>query len=567
VTIETDQEPSRADAAYAPRSWKREESTAELAAFEMESGWATSQRAFAREHEVPRTTLQHWMERKAMVDASPAEIGFFESPEGLAFLHRLLVSLHFVFGFLGPSGLRLIMQVIELSKLRPFVANSFGSHQKAAVGMEKAICAFGDEERERLADKMEPKDITACQDETFHPAPCLVAIEPVSNFILLESYAEGRDAATWNEKFSGALSGLPVRVIQSTSDEGKGLLSHVRTGLGAHHSPDLFHGQQELSRATSVALAGQVRQAQQKVEYTAASVIRAAEQARIWDESAHGPGRPPNFEQRVVEAEAALHAAQAEREVAKARQERAHQAIRGIGQDYHPVDLKTGEPRSPAQVTEALEQHFAAIATVADEASLPDRCLQGIRKAHRLLPLFTSTLAFFDSEVRTRIGNLGLRPEVTDAIEKHLVPAAYLERAAPKARPADARPPLRALAVRLRELPHVTATLATLDSDQRASVERVASECADLFQRSSSCVEGRNGQLSLQHHGMHRISASRLQALTVVHNFFLRRPDGTTAAERFFGAKPKDLFEHLLLALPKPARPAASRSPTPAVVN
>ncbi len=567
MTKQTDQEPSRADVDYSRRSWKREESTAELAAFEMESGWATSQRAFAREHEVPRTTLQHWMGRKAMLDASPAEIGFFESPEGLACLHRLLVALHFVFGFLGPSGLRLIMQVIELSKLRPFVANSFGSHQKAAVGMEKAIGRFGDEERERLAEKMPPKDITACQDETFHPAPCLVAMEPVSNFILLESYAEGRDAATWNEKLQGALCGLPVRVIQSTSDEGKGLLAHVRTGLGAHHSPDLFHCQQELARATSVALAGQVRQAEQTVADAAASVIRTAEQARSFAESAHGPGRPPNFEQRVVAAEAALCAAQAEREVAEARQERAHQAIRGIGQDYHPVDLKTGEPRSPAQVTEALEQHFAAIATIADEVSLPERCLQGIRKAHRLLPLFTSTLAFFHEQVRARIGNLGLGPDVADVVEKHLIPAAYVERATPKARPADARPPLRALAARLRDLPSVSAMLATLLPQQRASIERVAAECADLFQRSSSCVEGRNGQLSLQHHGMHRISPARLQALTVVHNFFLRRPDGTTAAERFFGAKPKDLFDHLLLTLPKPARPAATRSPTADAVN
>jgi hypothetical protein len=567
VTKQTDQEPSRAGAAYPSRSWKREESTAELAAFEMESSWATSQRTFSREHKVPRTTLQYWMERKAMLDASPAEIGFFESPAGLLCLHRLLSALHFVFGFLGPSGLRMIMQVVELSRLRPFVANSFGSHQKLAVGMEKQICTYGVQEQQRLAQQMPPKDITACQDETFHPAPCLVAIEPVSNFILLETYAKGRDAATWNEKFKAALCGLRVRVIQSTSDEGKGLLAHVRSGLGAHHSPDLFHGQQELSRATSIALAGQVRQAEQKAEDAAARVARAAEQARAWAQSSHGPGRPPNFEQRAVEAAATLDSAAADLEATRVRQERAHQAIRGIGQAYHPVDLKTGEPRSPAQVTQALEQHFATIATIANEAALPERCQQGIRKAHRLLPLFTSTLAFFHTEVRTRMGSLGLRPDIAEAVEKHLVAAAYLERAAPKARPADTRAPLRELAVGLRDHPQLVGALAALDSEVRARVERVASECADLFQRSSSCVEGRNGQLSLQHHGLHRISASRLQALTVVHNFFLRRPDGTTAAERFFGAKPADLFDRLLLRLPKPARPAASRSPTARMVN
>jgi hypothetical protein len=339
VKTQPDQEPSRADAGYQSRSWNRKESTAELAAFEMESGLATSQRQFSREHEVARTTLQYWIERKAMVDASPDWIAFFESPAGLECLHRLLVALHFVFGFLGPSGLRLTMQTIELAGLRPFVANSFGSHQKLAVEMEKEICAFGVEQRGKLAGQMQPKDITACQDETFHPAPCLVAIEPVSNFILLETYAEGRDAATWNEKIHGVLSDLPVRVIQSTSDEGKGLLAHVRTGLGAHHSPDLFHGQQELSRATSVALAGQVRQAEQKAADAVATVARAAEQARSWAESAHGPGRPPNLEQRTVEAEASRRAAQEELEAARAsaptgnRATRAEMWLHGGGPD------------------------------------------------------------------------------------------------------------------------------------------------------------------------------------------------------------------------------------------
>ena len=36
-----------------------------------------------------------------------------------------------------------------------------------------------------------------------------------------------------------------MAVIQSTSDEGKGLLAHVQEGLTAHHSPDLFHLQRE----------------------------------------------------------------------------------------------------------------------------------------------------------------------------------------------------------------------------------------------------------------------------------------------------------------------------------
>ena len=51
------------------------------------------------------------------------------------------------------------------------------------------------------------------------------------------------------------------------------------------------------------------------------------------------------------------------------------------------------------------------------------------------------------------------------------------------------------------------------------------------------------------------IFTSRLCALTVIHNYLLRRSDGTTAAQRFFGACPADLFTTLCARIPPPTRP------------
>ena len=78
--------------------------------------------------------------------------------------------------------------------------------------------------------------------------------------------------------------------------------------------------------------------------------------------------------------------------------------------------------------------------------------------------------------------------------------------------------------------------------------------CVDLFVRTSSNVEGRNGQLSLHHHHTHRLTPDLLKALTVIHNDVLTRPDGTTAAERFTGQKHDDLVAHLVALTPQPAR-------------
>jgi|GEM_PF-5026954 len=60
--------------------------------------------------------------------------------------------------------------------------------------------------------------------------PCLVGIEA--------------HTAIWNADLKKALEGLNVQIVQSTSDEAKGILAHVREKLGAHHSPNLFHLQQ-----------------------------------------------------------------------------------------------------------------------------------------------------------------------------------------------------------------------------------------------------------------------------------------------------------------------------------
>ena len=82
---------------------------------------------------------------------------------------------------------------------------------------------------------------------------------------------------------------------------------------------------------------------------------------------------------------------------------------------------------------------------------------------------------------------------------------------------------------------------------------------AEVFQRSSSTVEGRNRYLSLRLYLLRGLAYPRKRAcLTAGHNFFLTRADGTTAAERFFGQKPRCMFAVILASVelpPVPLRP------------
>jgi len=45
----------------------------------------------------------------------------------------------------------------------------------------------------------------------------------------------------------------------------------------------------------------------------------------------------------------------------------------------------------------------------------------------------------------------------------------------------------------------------------------------------------------------------------VIHNYHIKREDGTTAGERFFGSKPDDLFGYMLDKVPMLKRPRARR--------
>lgn len=73
-----------------------------------------------------------------------------------------------------------------------------------------------------------------------------------------------------------------------------------------------------------------------------------------------------------------------------------------------------------------------------------------------------------------------------------------------------------------------------------------AQQQCGYFQRTSSAIEGRNGALSRLHHASRGFSPERLNALTIIHNFDVRRADGTTPAERLFEQKFPPLFEWLV---------------------
>ena len=497
-----------------------------------------SQRVAAKVLKIPRSTFQDWNAARAREDELDR---FFRSPVGTEALHRIVAAAHFVIQFRN-CGSRGLQEFLKLSQLGEWVAHSTGTVHNFASRFETEIVAFGHEQRQILAEGMPKRKIALSEDETFHMGrPCLVAIELLSNYILVEEYAEQRRAEDWNLAVNKALKGLNVDILSSTIDGGTALLAHVKKELKVDHAPDLFHVQQDLSRATAGPLKAQEREMEKELEKEQKKLIRVIEK--------HGESS-----QAAQEAEKVRNLREYGLGQRKTRREEVKASIKGVGQDYHPIDLATGEWQSSEAVKIKLETRIEKIEIAARETELADGCLKKIAKAKEQLASMISYLAYFFLLLKRFFEEQNLPPEIEQYFREVLLPLAYLEwvlKKTPSKERKALEPVLEKLRAKAREGP--------LQEKERGELQKQAAEVARWFQRSSSCVEGRNGVLDMKHHGAHRLSPRRLSALTAVHNFHVRRADGTTPGERFFQKNHDELFETVLSRMPMLGRPRKRR--------
>ena len=542
------------DVAIGKDKWERADAVKLVSDFET---WnqTISQRDFAEMADVPRSTLRYWLARKNSIDAHPVLIEFFENPVGIAFLHRLVTAAHFSFTKDGTASIHNVSNFLEESGLSAFVASSYSSQRRVSKQLDDNIIQFGKIENERLGQQMPGKKITLCEDETFHPEICLVAIEPVSNFILVEKYAMDRKTKTWDEAVCDGLENLPVEVIQVASDEGRSLISHALKGLKVHHSPDCFHVIYEIGRGTCGALMSKIRKAEKEHENAIKQTLKIENEKEKFDDAEKRPrGRRPHFEERIEQAKQKEQQAKDDLDQARLNQETVRNAKAEIGRVYHPYDLKTGKRQDSDTVSELLSDCFDEIhkATI----DLSDRCKDRVNKAQRVVGGMVATIAFFFQMIDIYLDNIQLSDRDRYLMHNYLIPGHYLKLAASKERDIDRKADLFEKAKELLSIIDELENLGEVSCDcKMEKLEKAARDCAQIFQRSSSCVEGRNAQLALRHQGIHQLSNRHLQALTVMHNYYIRRRDGTTAAERLFEAKPNDLFEFLLDRMNYPARP------------
>lgn len=485
--------------------------------------------------EVPNSTMRSWkIQQRSYEEMALYE--FFSTPHGAHFLERLVTGAIFTIEY-GPRGIRGTQQYLRLIGVDQYVSTSTGALHAYSKRIEQQLIAFGATEQKRLAKRMKERKITIVLDEMFRSKnPCLVAIEAVSNFILLEKFTKDRTAETWKNEVNASLDGLPVKVGQVVSDLCGAITSYAKE-VGAQHSPDLFHSLYELSKATAAPLSSQENAFEKAVAKAESGLKKAIKKHGEASKQAEEAASEHNL--RVYGLE--------ER---KKRRERVKECKKVLGTIYHPVDIQNGQIQTEDAVKEKINEQLKTIKQAAREAGLSRSCMDRIAKAGRAFDAMMNFLKAFFIMFGLHIDALNLPKDQKRFFLNVVFPLVYLKMILKRQGKKEKERLSKLIAnleIKIREGPW--------PNELKESWMQMAKELAELFQRSSSCVEGRNGMLSLLHHCSHRLSESRLKALSVVHNYHIIRPDSTTAAERFFGEKHGNLFESLVANVRLPGRP------------
>lgn len=497
---------------------------------------------------VPNSSMQTWREKESLTDTYEDKISEFVSTiEGQMFIDRIVKASMFN-NKCGSSGILGVQQFLRHSGLHKWIASSTGTLQVFWERVETSIIVFGDEQEKELAQKMKTRKISVTLDEMFrHGDPCLVAIATVSNYILFSKFTENRKAETWKKELKQNITEKFSVTIGQVQSDLCGTIRSVTESEGAIHSPDTFHGMYEFSKATSAAMSSQ-----EKSTETALSKIEEA----IKKQEAQ-PIRIDSIEkekkkEKMIELKKKSNDLTLIHEERKNRGEETQKARKELGQIYHPINLKTGKIQSTTVVKKKIEEQIDTIKANAEDAGLANSSLEKIEKGRRAFHLMEEYLKKFFIFFIALMKNAKLSLEQRVFFKEVVFPLSYFKMIVRRL-PKKEREQLKLLILGLEKKFEVS----LLQEEIKKMLMELGKEAAENFQRSSSCVEGRNGNLSLLLHRFHRLSERTLRALNIVHNFTVRRRDSSrsTAAERFFEAVHDDLFEYLVEHVRSPGRP------------
>jgi Family of unknown function (DUF6399) len=468
----------------------------------------------------------------------------WETEAGEAWLRLLTFAVMYVFGMENHVGTDKLSRFFKLIRIDTHVGVSPTALHQQMSRMESLMPLFQQQcEKDASA---QPRSIVGAMDETFFgDFLILVLMDLSSGYLILEDISHDRRFDTWIEKAMPRLKELGIDVNHAVSDRAKALIKLAITGFDCQSGADIFHAQQDVSKWLGTTLGRRHEQAKTQLE-TAEALLQK---------------KPDNNLTELVQV------VDAERNYKKILEARAdyHENLAGIAEDVHPFSLASQQPCRTEQVTSNLAKRVQAFEKIAQSQAIAD-LKQAMNKFRNQINDLAANVETWWLWVIEILASLSVDEATQHWLIHALLPTVYWHQQLYKTQNPKQREKYHQAWQQAAQNLHTNAFTATLSESELQRWLEWAEWMARHFHRSSSAVEGRNGYLSQMYHNGRGLTEKRLRALTVIHNYGLKRADGTTAATRLFDRDFPDLFSWLVdemgaLPLPRKGRERAIRNP------
>jgi Family of unknown function (DUF6399) len=434
------------------------------------------------------------------------ESGLWESPAGADWLKQLVLATIFVFCFKRGVGCESLSEFFRLLHLDQHIGVSVSSLQKLRTQIETQILDYQRLQQENLGDPPLPIEVCASVDETFFDQVVLVMLDLPSGFLLVEEISENCRYETWQQHVQQTLKHWGLTVRYCVSDRAKALVKLALRDMGCPSLADLFHALRELSQGVGRELSEGLFRVNRRLHELADT------QENV------------EFKQHLQAQQQTLQTAQHEYRDCQ------HQLTTSL----HPFAIRLGIPQTSAIVMAQLQAQIQVLKHLKSTHRLPDKP-GSIPKFERQLHDLTASVDLWWDWVNHSLSQQDCDSPTRHWVEQHLLPAFYWPYQTARTQSPTLKAAYQIASQQAQAAWMAHPLTATLSSEQFTQWQAWATGMVTKFQRASSAVEGRNGYLSQIHHNRRGLSARRLQVMTTIHNFDLKRDDGSTAAERLFG--------------------------------
>ena len=372
-------------------------------------------------------------------------------------------------------------------------------------------------------------------------------------------FAKDRKADTWDDEVCKSIAFFSLKIMQGLSDQGSALKNYFEVILAVPMAIDLFHVLYELSKAVGPHFRRQLKSAkkasQEVIDHPVKEVSETPNSGKKFPFKAPisvrtGIQSPSKGEQKI---EHPL--------VQKAKDDLYlyHERVNGLSRAYHIFGLGDGKKRNSVLVEKEMNALLDQLMKKVMDTNAPQGAIDGIDTAMSAVKIMGATIAWVHAEIEKRVEELK-NPPLQELLLEKVIPGLYISSFAEKCPGAGERKRLKSTSkILLKCLKDPKGVWASLSEKDKEVAWSTAKFCSAIFQRSTAVVEGENGRFRLNDHKLQGMDEEELEVQRVLRNFWATRKDESTAAERFFETKHRNLFEELCKTMPPPARPRFRR--------